>query len=64
MLKVTIYNEGVHEKAEQRIAEVYPEGIHGQLKKVLSDEFEVTTYTLETVEEITEEVLRNTDVLL
>jgi len=64
MLKVTIYNEGVHEKTEQRIAEVYPEGIHGQLKKVLSNEFEVTTYTLETVEEITEEVLRNTDVLL
>ena len=64
MLKVTIYNEGVHEKLEAHIAEVYPEGIHGQLKKVLSDEFEVTTYTLETINEITTEVLNNTDVLL
>jgi trehalose utilization protein len=64
MLKVTIYNEGVHEKKEAAIAEIYPEGIHGQLKKVLSDEFDVTTYTLETVNEITTEVLNNTDVLL
>lgn len=64
MLKVTIYNEGVHEKTEQRIAEVYPEGIHGQLKKALSDEFEVRTFTLETVNDITEEVLRDTDVML
>lgn len=64
MIKVTIYNEGVHEKTEQCVADVYPEGIHGQLKKVLSDEFEVSTYTLETVNEITEEVLKNTDVLI
>ena len=64
MLKIAIYNEGVHEKLEAHIAEVYPEGIHGQLKKVLSDEFDVQTFTLETVNEITADLLNSIDVLL
>lgn len=64
MLKVTIYNEGLHEKQSKEVAAVYPEGIHGRLKKALSDEFEVRTFTLDTVNEITEEVLNDTDVML
>jgi trehalose utilization protein len=64
MIKVAVYNEYLHEKMEPKVAEIYPEGIHGQLKKVLSDEFEVSCYTLDNVNEITEEVLENTDVLV
>ena len=64
MIKVAVYNEYIHEKTEKWVADVYPEGIHGQLKKVLSDEFEVTTYTLDNIDELTEEALQNIDVLL
>lgn len=64
MIKVAIYNEYLHEKSEEYVRKVYPDGIHGQLKKVLSDEFEVTTYTLDNIDELTEETLANIDVLL
>ena len=64
MLKITIYNEGVHEKLDHRAGDIYPQGIHGQLKSALEDEFEIKVFTLETVEGITDEVLADTDVLL
>lgn len=66
MIRVLIYNENMHEQIDERIREVYPEGIHGALKKALEcDEIEVKTVTLEDVEQgITKETLKNTDVLL
>ncbi len=65
MIRVTIYNEYYHEKIEEAIKAVYPEGIHTTLKKALeSDEISVKTVTLDTVGEITDELLDNTDVLL
>jgi len=65
MIRVTIYNEYYHEKIEEAIKAVYPEGIHATLKKALEDEnISVKTVTLDTVSEITEELLDNTDVLL
>ena len=64
-MRITIYNEGVHEKTDEQVAKVYPEGIHGQLKKVLEyGENTVRCFTLETVNEITEEVLSQTDVMV
>ena len=64
-MRITIYNEGVHEKIDERVSRVYPEGIHGQLKSFLEDEnTSVRCFTLDTVNEITEEVLNDTDVML
>ena len=37
VIKVTIYNEFVHEKQEECVAKVYPEGIHNALKSGLED---------------------------
>lgn len=66
MIKVLIWNEFYHEKAEPEIAKIYPDGIHGYLKSVLSDEFEVETATLEDDEccGLTKEKLDSADVLI
>ena len=65
MLHVTIYNEFVHEQTEEAVRAVYPEGIHTALKKALEcDDIAVRTVTLDTVQQLTEEVLNDTDVLL
>lgn len=65
MKKVLIYNEFYHEQQSDNLAsKIYPNGIHETLKQALSDQFSVDTVTLETVNQITEEKLMNTDVLL
>ncbi len=65
MLHVTIYNEFIHEQTEDSVRAVYPEGIHMALKKALEcDDIAVRTVTLETVQELTEELLNDTDVLI
>ncbi|MBQ5884959.1 MAG: ThuA domain-containing protein [Clostridia bacterium] len=65
MLRVTIWNEYHHEQHHPIANELYPEGIHGQLASFLKDEFEVRTALLSDDEcGLTEEVLKNTDVLI
>ncbi len=65
MKKILIYNEFYHEQQnDNEASKIYPEGIHMALKQALCDEFSVETVTLETVNQITEEKLQNTDVLL
>jgi len=65
MIRVAIYNEYVHEKTDPEVAKVYPEGIHGALAQALEGEdVSIRTFTLDTVEEITDDVLRETDVFL
>ena len=67
MIRVTVWNEFVHEKTEQKVAEIYPEGIHGCIAAFLGKEedIEVRTATLDMPEHgLTQEVLDNTDVLL
>ncbi|MBE6666279.1 MAG: trehalose utilization protein ThuA [Ruminococcaceae bacterium] len=65
-MKVTIWNENLHEKSNSRVTKLYPGGIHGYLKNVLEcDDIEVRTATLDMPEHgLTEEVLADTDVLL
>lgn len=64
-MRITIYNENVHEKTDERVSSVYPEGIHGALASFLaSEENTVKCFTLDTVNEITEEELAATDVML
>ena len=38
MIRVTIYNEYVHEKKDEAVRAIYPDGIHMALKKHLEDE--------------------------
>ena len=64
MIKVTIYNEFFHEKHHEEVKALYPEGIHMALKHLLDSEFEVRTITLDNVQDLTEELLNDTDVLI
>lgn len=72
MIKVTIFNEYVHERTEENVKKIYPEGIHSQLASFLEDDnIQVRTTTLfdkdgGLVPEcgLTEEVLRDTDVII
>ena len=66
MINVAIYNEFQHERNEEAIARVYPDGIHMCIKRFLeSDDIRVRTVTLDDVEEgLSEEALASTDVLL
>ena len=64
-LRVTIWHEYRHEKRDEHVASVYPEGIHGALAKGLAPYgFDIRTATLDEPEHgLTQEVLDNTDVL-
>ena len=65
MIKVTVYNEFFHEKTQPEVKAIYPNGIHTALKEHLSDdEITVQTVTLDNVNDITDELLKNTDVLI
>lgn len=67
-IRVTTWNEYLHEKASTDVAAVYPKGIHGAigdgLREQLGDAVTVRSATLEEPEHgLTEEVLAETDVL-
>ena len=65
-LRVTIWNEYVHERQHPEVAKIYPNGIHGTLAEALQRHGidSVRTATLaEPDHGLTEEVLRDTDVL-
>ncbi len=67
MIRVLVWNEFYHEKKEERIAEIYPNGIHGAIADFLGreEDIEVKTATLDDENcGITKEVLDNTDVLI
>ncbi len=64
--RVTVWNEYRHERNEEHIRAVYPDGIHAVIAEGLRGHgFEVGTATLDEPEHgLTEEVLANTDVLV
>ncbi|MBM7691263.1 trehalose utilization protein [Peribacillus deserti] len=66
MINVTVWNENQHEKKNEKVREVYPEGIHGAIASFLQHEdYNIKTATLDEEEQgLTAEVLENTDVLL
>lgn len=66
MIKVTVFNEFLHERTDENVRAVYPQGIHGCIKEFLeSDEISVRTVTLLDEEcGLTQEVLDDTDVLI
>ncbi|MCQ2520682.1 MAG: ThuA domain-containing protein, partial [Lachnospiraceae bacterium] len=69
MIKVTIFNENIHETRQEEIRAIYPKGMHGCIKefleKNLGDAVMIRTATLEEPEHgLTQEVLDDTDVLI
>jgi len=67
MIKVTIWNEFRHEKKDQEVIDIYPNGIHNCIADFLktNDNFSIKTATLDEPEHgLTDEVLDNTDVLI
>ena len=66
-IRVTVWNEFRHEKSDEHIRAVYPDGIHGAIAEYLESQpgFSVQTATLDEPEHgLTEDVLANTDVLI
>ncbi|WP_276322094.1 ThuA domain-containing protein [Paenibacillus thalictri] len=65
-IRVTVWNEFLHERHMAEVAELYPAGIHEAIAAgIRSDELTVTTATLDEPEHgLTEERLAQTDVLL
>ncbi len=67
MIRVTVWNEGVHEKLSNEVAGVYPAGIHGCIKNFLSSQEDMTVRTATLSQRkcgLSDEVLENTDVLI
>lgn len=67
MIKVTVWNENIHEKEMKVVKDIYPLGIHGTIAKFLekSGNIETKCATLEMEEHgLTNEVLEWTDVLI
>ena len=67
MIKITVWNENYHERMDESIGRVYPNGIHGAIAEGLRlyPDFTVRTATLDMPEcGLTEEVLNDTDVLI
>ena len=67
MIKILIWNEGIHEKESAKVQEIYPLGIHGAIAGFLDEEaeFTVKTATMDMPEHgLSEEVLAETDVLV
>jgi len=64
--RVTIWNEYRHEKTDDEVKEIYPDGIHAVLASALKDRgLKPRTATLDEPEHgLTEEVLDTTDVLV
>ena len=66
MTRVLIWNEFAHEKTEEAVKKLYPNGIHSAVAEFLkSDDLEIKTATLDDPDcGLTREVLDNTDVLI
>lgn len=65
-LRVTVWNEARHEKTHAEVKAVYPDGIHTVIADALQKHgLDVRTATLDEPEHgLTQEVLKNTDVLI
>ena len=66
MIKVLVWNEYKHEKYDERVQKIYPEGIHAALASFIADDdIVVRTATLDDANcGITKEILDDTDVML
>ena len=66
-IRVTVWNEYRHEKSEEEVRKIYPNGLHAAIGEFLSknDDMEVRLAALDDPDQgLPDEVLDNTDVLL
>ncbi|GAB4524920.1 MAG: trehalose utilization protein ThuA [Anaerolineae bacterium] len=66
-IRVTVWNEYRHEREDEKIAAIYPQGIHGTIAAFLNaqPDIQAGTATLDEPEHgLTEDVLASTDVLI
>ena len=66
-IRITVWNEFIHEQQDEQVRAVYPDGMHAVIKQFLSAnlDMEARTATLEEPEHgLTNDVLNNTDVLI
>ncbi len=67
MIRVLVWNEFYHEKTDDRVKAIYPDGIHGAIADFLGKEDDIIVRTAHLGMEncgITKEILDNTDVLI
>ena len=67
MIRVLVWNEFYHEKTDERVRELYPNGIHGAIAEFLGKGGDITVRTAHLGMEncgITKEILDETDVLI
>ena len=67
MIKVTVWNEYCHERTEEAVRKIYPEGIHTAVAEFLGKEDDITVRCATLLDEecgLTQEVLDDTDVLI
>ncbi len=66
MIRVTVWNENLHEQSNKTVQEIYPKGIHTAIAEgIAAPGIEVRTATLQEPEHgLTEDVLNHTDVLI
>lgn len=67
MINVTVWNEFRHEREDDEVKAVYPDGIHNCIKEFLQKDEELNVRTATLDEEccgLTDEVLNSTDVLI
>lgn len=67
-IRVTVWNEFVHEQTSPAVAQIYPQGIHGTIAAALREQLgTAVTVSTATIDEpdhgLTEQVLAETDVL-
>lgn len=66
-IRTTVWNEFLHEKRDETVARIYPKGIHEAIAEYLRQQpdLQVRTATLDQPDHgLSEEVLKNTDVLI
>jgi trehalose utilization protein len=65
-IRVTVWNENIHERTNEQIARLYPKGIHGAIAEGIEPYgFQVRTATMDEPEQgLPEQTLRETDVLI
>jgi len=67
MIRVLVWNEYYHERTKEKVAAIYPEGIHGAIAAFLGKEEDIVVRTATLQDEncgITDEILAETDVLI
>ncbi len=66
-LRITVWNEGVHEKRDQKVMELYPDGMGNAIARYLSEQPGIASVHVAQLDDpgqgLTDEILAGTDVM-